>query len=1156
MPEIKNTFLKSKMNKDLDARLVPNGEYRDAQNISVSRSEGSDAGALENLLGNTLLTKLKISLPALESSKVDNRYYATTGDFALDSLEIIGKYIDESNDRIFLFITDYKDSSNDQLSNFAPGDVTVVLTNPSTPPNEQFEAKGSACYIVEHNLINNVSTVLVGGNFLNFSKTHPIININLLEDLLFWTDNRNQPRKINVKKASINSPSGNGSWQSWVPSLLPISNALANQPYYYHEDTISVAKFAPYTSMNFVSLSNGVYQSNLISKGSEYLSSHIMTTVVSPGYDSSTGVLTIQGSYNSTSSTNPELKIGDKVIIHKVNGEEEEACTAVTNNTLTIASGLLDVQVGDVVEIQRQNPDYDSTYKGDTNLLKDKFSKFSYRFKYDDDEYSLMAPFTQAAFIPKQFGYFKYNDENSAAESGNVKFMENMVDNVKLNINLPYAGNKLQRNLKIKEIQILVKNSDELAVRVIEDIPVAKISSAISGGTVYTYDYLSTKPIKTLPEADLTRVHDRIPIRALTQESVANRIVYGNFLDKHSSPDNIKYQLAYAEKSYPSGSSSTDEENKEFTVEFPTHTVKKNRSYQVGIVLVDRYGRASNVILNSSDSVTTGNKNSTIYAPYSKPANSVNYWGNYLIFALTQDIPSSLNKEGYPGLYSENNPLGYYSYRIVVKQQEQDYYNVYTPGALAGKITWDVTSSEQRPVFSSENNTSLITLFGDNINKVPRELKTSNANDETYGSEVIFYNIVNPIYDDNDSDTLYYYNKQSDVNIVGEKVISIQPFKSIGDWATTKGVLYPNGDTSTSPPEPWYPYYTTGSSSNFLFNFHDIFFNAQSNPFIASIDTNFKIGATPVYNQANPNQKSGIERAFVDYNTGFLNLGVFETKPTTSNLDIYWESSTSGLITDLNAEPGLDIPAGLKDTAGNNTATGSSLQYTHFENDASGTDLTLNFDLVNSIGNALSTTPSLTIDSVLDGDNNNRSSEFAINNISAGTFRIKSNSTFVFNENANVLENYTFNFLATDTAGTPTYTNVPIQISNCRLQNIAPTWLVNIPATNYILNSPYTSTIYTIYFGSVTNGSADTTRRTEQLVYEVIDDPNYAFQPGSGALDFKIVSSTPNFNLVANTDSSTLAVGSTYSLIIKVTDANGDGLSTNSNVFTVQVVPQ
>ena len=41
MPEIKNTFLKSKMNKDLDARIIPNGEYRDAKNISVSTSEGA-----------------------------------------------------------------------------------------------------------------------------------------------------------------------------------------------------------------------------------------------------------------------------------------------------------------------------------------------------------------------------------------------------------------------------------------------------------------------------------------------------------------------------------------------------------------------------------------------------------------------------------------------------------------------------------------------------------------------------------------------------------------------------------------------------------------------------------------------------------------------------------------------------------------------------------------------------------------------------------------------------------------------------------------------------------------------------------------------------------------------------------------------------------
>ena len=52
MAEVKNLFIKSKMNKDLDDRLLPSGEYRDAQNVMISRSEGSDVGALENVLGN------------------------------------------------------------------------------------------------------------------------------------------------------------------------------------------------------------------------------------------------------------------------------------------------------------------------------------------------------------------------------------------------------------------------------------------------------------------------------------------------------------------------------------------------------------------------------------------------------------------------------------------------------------------------------------------------------------------------------------------------------------------------------------------------------------------------------------------------------------------------------------------------------------------------------------------------------------------------------------------------------------------------------------------------------------------------------------------------------------------------------------------------
>ena len=56
MPEIKHQFTGGKMNKDLDERLVPNGEYRDAMNIQVSTSEGSNVGTVQNILGNSKIT--------------------------------------------------------------------------------------------------------------------------------------------------------------------------------------------------------------------------------------------------------------------------------------------------------------------------------------------------------------------------------------------------------------------------------------------------------------------------------------------------------------------------------------------------------------------------------------------------------------------------------------------------------------------------------------------------------------------------------------------------------------------------------------------------------------------------------------------------------------------------------------------------------------------------------------------------------------------------------------------------------------------------------------------------------------------------------------------------------------------------------------------
>ena len=71
MAEVKNAFIQSKMNKDLDDRLLPSGQYRNAVNAQVSRSEGSDVGALENVLGNALIADFT---PIVATATVSNVY--------------------------------------------------------------------------------------------------------------------------------------------------------------------------------------------------------------------------------------------------------------------------------------------------------------------------------------------------------------------------------------------------------------------------------------------------------------------------------------------------------------------------------------------------------------------------------------------------------------------------------------------------------------------------------------------------------------------------------------------------------------------------------------------------------------------------------------------------------------------------------------------------------------------------------------------------------------------------------------------------------------------------------------------------------------------------------------------------------------------------
>ncbi len=359
MAEVKNSFLASKMNKDLDSRLVPNNQYRNAFNIAVSESEDSDVGALENVLGNTLLATATSSDP---------------------NLTVIGYGVDEINEKIYLFLTSYTDTSSTNLTN----------NQAAVNQGESF----IVCLDVKNNA--NTFTTLVTGRFLNFSTTHPIYGVNILEGLLFWTDNRNQPRKINIDKA------------------------LNNSLYYSTEDTISVAKYAPYKSIDLVTENNGVYtgtMKDVVSASTIDGAEAYATAAVSNA--SSIPVNTVYRSFSQ----------GDVITLQPPNEDKIPANTTVDSgstdtqlNTSVPVGVTTPIEANDVIVASR-NPDFINDYAGDPVFLQDKFVKFSYRFKFEDNEYSIIAPFTQTAFIPQQDGRFLVDDEEASYTSGEVAFM-------------------------------------------------------------------------------------------------------------------------------------------------------------------------------------------------------------------------------------------------------------------------------------------------------------------------------------------------------------------------------------------------------------------------------------------------------------------------------------------------------------------------------------------------------------------------------------------------------------------------------------------------------------------------------------------------------------------------------------------------------------
>jgi len=1206
MAEIKNSFLKSKMNKDLDDRLIPNGEYRDAQNISVGKSEDDDIGALENILGNSVLDGA-------------NNWYGTS------NLKIVGYYSDDNNSTIYYFLTDYTDP------------------DPTSPTSASSSAK---CFIYKYN--NNVYTKLVEGSFLNFSTTDLISGINLVENLLFWTDNRNQPRKINVKSAnSTNSP---------------------NPTYYTLENQISVAKYNPYQALEimkkvevtgatsvgttltlaqpnssilkgmlvvsklgannqggitadeyiYVTQISGASTFGSLVAGTGYVTAAGVVTTVSPtgGTGLTVNITAVAGAVTVVTIVNPGTgyNIGDVITITGGGGNATITLTAVNAITLSVAPTVAVLAADTVIFVETTmtgeniSPFFNGVsmpgtpdWPGDPDYLEDKFVRFSYRFKFDDGEYSLMAPFSQPTFIPNQKGYFlgsgggspTAKDENAAYRSTIVEFMDNGVQNVELAIPLPdiidNLGSDLNDIYKITHIDILYKESDQKVVKVIDTI---NIGSATGTTNLYNYNYRSSKPYKTLTERQTIRVYDKVPVRAFTQEVAGNRVMYGNYQSQHTPPEAIDYQVGANEKSAPT----TGEAVTEFYnwVEYPNHTLKQNRNYQVGFILADKFGRQSSVILSSNDTFTSSGSinygGSTIYHPYISGTQDLKKWfgdalkvlikgdgiisdkdqesgtpglyavpeGNGFNMSVLANINTAmtipvLNVPGYEYeftvtgsvtnvptvgeylrgkytdfvevvevdatatpvykvytkepindfLYSVNplntpdtkfaytlpNSLGWYSYKIVVKQQEQDYYNVYLPGILQGYPAQDATATDYIPLnpntIDPAGSVANVVLINDNINKVPRDLVEVGPDQKQFRSSVQLFGRV----ENNSATTNIQYFPILNTMPLSDTAISISTAK---DSNMLFDVLTP----LTVPPA------APGGQDNL--------YQIDTNPLIARIDTTAAIGSL-----------TGVMRPY---------LAVYETDPIESALQLFYESSTTGLIADLNA----DVATGFDGVAG---LTPLTLTLTEASDPAvSNGEISNLFYPQNNQGVNFANTDIASVGiAVVDGDGGTATGSFEI--VPDGTgykFRVRNNN-FVYGSDGATKGIYTvtLTWLTTPAAGGDQSTTT----TTIALGNIVPVFVAGGSLPDVSVNPSDTAVVTRNGYNGSASSSAD-------ALY-------YTITAGNGGGYFTMNPTSGDITQIAHT--TPLGV---YNLTLRIDDAAiGSNLQTGSlNVSKTQKI--
>lgn len=162
-----------------------------------------------------------------------------------------------------------------------------------------------------------------------------------------------------------------------------------------------------------------------------------------------------------------------------------------------------------------------------SNEIEDRFVSFAYRWKYTDGYYSSFSPFSEYHFVPSSFSIDFTSMENmgmvNAVSQYLVRFNTGGRDVIGVDVVFKYEG--------LPNVYVLdkyKKNEENWANNAIERVL-----------------FLNNKRYSTLPENQWFRSFDNVPITALSQKKIGNRIVYGNFTEGRDLENPVKFSVSF-----------------------------------------------------------------------------------------------------------------------------------------------------------------------------------------------------------------------------------------------------------------------------------------------------------------------------------------------------------------------------------------------------------------------------------------------------------------------------------------------------------------------------------------------------------------------------------------------------------------------------------